>query len=47
MKLKILRLNNKSTIKSLKIFLDKRKSIQKNQTSIVRKVIQGVKKKWR
>ena len=44
MKLKILRLNNKSTIKSLKIFLDKRKSIQKNQTSIVRKVIQGVKK---
>ena len=44
MKLKILRFNNKSSSKSLKIFLDKRKSIQKNQTSIVRKVIQNVKK---
>ena len=44
MKLKVLRFNNKNSSKSLKIFLDKRKSIQKNQTSIVRKVIQGVKK---
>ena len=30
--LKILKLNNKNSLKSLKIFLDKRKSIQKNQT---------------
>ena len=43
MKLKVLRFNNKNSSKSLKIFLDKRKSIQINQTSIVRKIIQNVK----
>ena len=42
--IKILKLNNKNSLKSLKIFLDKRKSIQKNQTSIVSKIIQNVKK---
>jgi len=42
--IKILKLNNKNSLKPLKIFLDKRKSIQKNQTSIVSKIIQNVKK---
>ena len=42
--IKILKLNNKNSLKLLKIFLDKRKSIQKNQTSIVSKIIQNVKK---
>jgi histidinol dehydrogenase len=45
MKLKILRFNNKNSSKSLKIFLDKRKFIQKNKTSIVRNIIQNVRKK--
>ena len=31
-------------MKSLKIFLDKRKSVQKNQTIIVSKIIKNVKK---
>ncbi len=44
MKLKVLRYNKKNSFKSLKIFLDKRKSIQKNQTSIVREIIENVKK---
>ena len=42
--LKILKLNNKRSLKILKIFLDKRKSIQKDQTSIVSKIIKNVKK---
>jgi len=42
--LKILKLNNKRSLKNLKIFLDKRKSIQKNQTFIVSKIIKNVKK---
>ena len=36
--LKVLKLNNQNSLKSLKIFLDKRKSIQKNQTIIVSKI---------
>ena len=42
--LKFLKLNNKNSLKSLEIFLDKRKSIQKNQTAIVSKIIKNVKK---
>ena len=30
--LKVLKFNNKNSLKNLKLFLDKRKSIQKNQT---------------
>ena len=44
MKLKILEFNKKNSSNSLKIFLDKRKSLQKNQSSIVRNIIQNVKK---
>ena len=40
----VIKLNNKSSLKSLKNFLDKRKSIQKDQTSIVSRIIQDVKK---
>ena len=42
--LKIIKLNNERSLNILKIFLDKRKSIQKNQTSIVSKIIKNVKK---
>ena len=42
--LKVLKLNNNKSLKILKLFLDKRKSIQKNQTSIVSKIIKNVKK---
>ncbi len=42
--LKILKFNKKSSMKSLQRFLDKRKSIQKNQTAIVSKIIKKVKK---
>ena len=42
--LKLLKLNNSNSLKSLKIFLEKRKSIQKNQTIIVSKIIKNVKK---
>ena len=42
--LKILKFNNKNSLEKLKIFLDKRKTIQKNQTSLVSKIIQNVKK---
>ena len=42
--LKILKFKIKKSLKTLKIFLDKRKSIQKNQTSIVSKIIKNVKK---
>ena len=41
--LKELNLSNKNSLKVLKLFLDKRKSIQKNQTSIVSKIIKNVK----
>ena len=44
MMLKLLKINNSNSLKSLKIFLDKRKSIQKNQTLIVSKIIKNVKK---
>ncbi len=42
--LKILNYKNQNSLKTLKLFLNKRKSIQKNQTSIVGKIIQKVKK---
>ena len=42
--LKVLKFYNRGSLKSLKIFLEKRKSIQKNQTNIVSKIIQNVKK---
>ncbi len=42
--LKILKFNTKGSSKVLKVFLDKRKSIQKNQTTIVSKIIRNVKK---
>ena len=42
--LKVLKLNNNNSFKILKIFLDKRKTIQKSQTSIVGKIIKNVKK---
>ena len=42
--LKVFKFNNKNSLKSLKLFLDKRKSIQKKQTSAVSKIIQSVKK---
>jgi len=43
--LKTLNYNNQNSLKTLKLFLDKRKSIQKNQTSAVNKIIKNVKKK--
>ena len=43
--LKILNYNNQNSLKTLELFLDKRKSIQKNQTTIVGKIIKDVKKK--
>ena len=42
--LKVFKFNNQKSLNALKIFLDKRKSIQKNQTSIVSKIIKNVKK---
>ncbi len=42
--LKVLKLNNKNSLKYLKLFLDKRKSIQKNQTIAVSKIIKNVRK---
>ena len=42
--LNVLKFDNKKFIKTLKIFLDKRKSVQKNQTTIVTKIIKNVKK---
>jgi len=43
--LKTLNCNNKNSLKTLIEFLDKRKTIQKNQTSFVKKIIKNVKKK--
>ena len=42
--LNVLKFDNKKFIKTLKIFLDKRKSVQKNQTTIVTKIIKNVRK---
>ncbi len=44
MMLKVLKFDNNHSLKVLKLFLDKRKSVQKNQTFIVSKIIQDVKK---
>ena len=44
MMIKVFKLNNKNSLKALKIFLDRRKSIQKSQTYIVSKIIKNVKK---
>ena len=43
--LKVLKFNNKNSLKSLELFLAKRKSIQKSRTSSVIKIIQNVKRK--
>ena len=43
--LKLLNFRNKNSLKSLKVFLEKRKIIQKKQTITVNKIIQNVKKK--
>ena len=42
--LKILKYNKKSSLRDLKVFLNKRKSIQKNQSLAVIKIINNVKK---
>ena len=42
--LKTLNYNNQNSLKILELFLNKRKSIQKNQTSAVSKIINNVKK---
>ena len=42
--IKVLRFNNKNSLKALKLFLEKRKTFQKNQTLIVSKIIHNVKK---
>ena len=42
--LKNLKYNKKNSIKILSAFLEKRKSIQKNQTSAVKRIIKNVKK---
>tara|TARA_B100001059_G_C17412846_1_gene369327 strand:+ start:62 stop:241 length:180 start_codon:yes stop_codon:yes gene_type:complete len=42
--LKILKFNNKNSLKTLEILLNKRKFIQKNRTSEVSKIIDNVKK---
>ena len=42
--LKILKLNSKKSSKSLKNFLEKRNSVQKNQTNIVSRIIRNVKR---
>tara|TARA_B100000963_G_scaffold298937_1_gene270830 strand:- start:130 stop:1428 length:1299 start_codon:yes stop_codon:yes gene_type:complete len=42
--IKILNFDKKNSLKVLKVFLEKRKSIQKNQTSIVSRIIKNVKK---
>ena len=42
--IKVFKYKNKNSLKTLKKFLDKRKSVQKNQTSIVSKIIKNVKK---
>ena len=42
--IRVFKFNSKNSLKALEIFLNKRKSIQKNQTSIVSKIIKDVKK---
>ena len=44
MKIKVLNLSKKNPLKTLRLFLDSRKSIQKNLTATVAKIIQNVKK---
>ena len=43
--LKVLKFDNKKSLKILEKFLEKRKSVQKNQTEIVSKIIRNVKSK--
>ena len=43
--LKNLKYNKKNSLKTLTTFLEKRKSIQKNQISIVNRIIRNIKKK--
>ena len=43
--LKVIKYNQKNSFKNLEIFLEKRKSIQKSQTSLVSRIISNVKKK--
>ena len=43
--LKILRYNKKNSSKELEVFLNKRNSTQKSQTSAVKKILLNVKKK--
>ena len=45
MMLKILRYGKKSSLKNLELFLNKRQSIQKNKTPVVKKIIDNVRKK--
>ena len=42
--LKVLKYNKKNSLKILEIFLNKRKSIQKNKSSVVIRIIENVKK---
>ena len=42
--IKVLKFRNDNSLKTLKSYLDKRKAIQRNQTTIVSKIIQNVKK---
>ena len=42
--LKFLNYNRKNSLKDLEVILNKRKSIQKNKTSVVKKIIRNVKK---
>ena len=42
--IKVLKLNNRNSLKSLKSFLDKRKYIQRNKTSTIINIIRDVKK---
>ena len=45
--LKFINYNKKNSLNNLEIILNKRKLSQKNKTSIVKKIILDVKKKWR
>ena len=42
--LKILNYNKKDSLKTLEVFLNKRKTVQKNQSKIVSAIIKKVKK---
>ena len=43
--LEILKYNKKNSFKKLQIFLNKRNKIQRSKTSVVKKIIDNVKKK--